>query len=294
MKKVTALIIMFMTLVCLSSGALELESSQFDLNIESLKSSGADYLESPEFLAQEETLDIEDNDLSIYEYTYKSPKKAFLYSLIIPGWGQKYSGSSMIKTVGYFLIEVGSWAGHFNYKSRGDEKTDKFMAFANAHWIEGDTTGAEYEFTPPDYLNLDPQTYRGWIRENYNGIVDDSGFTERLPSTNTQQYYEMIGKYDQFRGGWDDYWGGDTATVYVSPRRTAYMDMRKKANDYLDNANTLLIVSMLNHLISAFDAAISAKRHNKRIADDTWSVKAEIKKYSAVERIPMVKLTYRF
>ena len=69
MKKVTALIIMFVTFVCLSSGAIELESSQFDLNIESLKSSGADYLESPEFLAQEETLDIEDNDLSIYEYT---------------------------------------------------------------------------------------------------------------------------------------------------------------------------------------------------------------------------------
>ena len=66
-----------------SPGAIELESSQFELNIESLKGSGADYLEAPEFLAQEEAFDFEENDKSIYEYTYKSPKKAFLYSLLI-------------------------------------------------------------------------------------------------------------------------------------------------------------------------------------------------------------------
>ena len=293
MKKVTALVFVFMISICLSPGAIELESSQFELNIESLKSGGVDYLASPEFLAQEEALDFEENDKSIYEYTYKSPKKAFLYSLLIPGWGQKYAGSGIIKTAGFLLVEVGSWAGHFSYQSKGDDKTIEFKAFANAHWNEGDTTGADY--TDPDnpiYTNLDDETYRGWFLIN-KGIVADTGLTEQLPSTKSQQYYEMIGKYDQFRGGWDDYWTGDT-TVYVTAHRTTYMDMRKKANYYLDNANTLMIVSMLNHLISAFDAAISANRHNKRIADDTWSVKAEVRKYSATERIPMIKITHRF
>ncbi len=306
MKKVTALAFVFMISICLSPGAIELESSQFELNIESLKSGGVDYLASPEFLAQEEALDFEENDKSIYEYTYKSPKKAFLYSLLIPGWGQKYAGSGIIKTAGFLLVEVGSWAGHFSYQSKGDDKTIEFKAFANAHWNEGDTTGADY--TDPDnpiYSNLieDANSYRYWLYINYNEVDEDDiepidyhnedKFTEQLPSTKSQQYYEMIGKYDQFRGGWDDYWTGDT-TVYVTAHRTTYMDMRKKANDYLDNANTLMIVSMLNHLISAFDAAISANRHNKRIADDTWSVKAEVRKYSATERIPMIKITHRF
>ncbi len=289
MKKVTALIFVFMISICLSPGAIELESNQFELNIESLKSGGVDYLESPGFLAQEEALDFEENDKSIYEYKYKSPKKAFLYSLLIPGWGQKYAGSGIVKTVGFLLVEAGSWAGHFSYQSKGDDKTIEFRAFANAHWTEGDTAIILGDDTPDEAY----QTYRGWIYINYNGIVEDTGFTEKLPGTKSQQYYEMIGKYDQFRGGWDDYWTGDT-TVYVTAHRTTYMDMRKKANDYLDNANTLMIVSMLNHLISAFDAAISANRHNKRIADDTWSVTAEVKRYSATERIPVIKITHRF
>jgi len=293
-RKVVALMFVLMMTLFRLSGAIELESSRFELNVESLKNSGADYLESSEFLAQEEALNIEENDKSIYEYTYKSPKKAFLYSLLIPGWGQKYAGSSIIKTAGFLLIEVGSWAGHFTYQKKGDDKTIEFKTFANVHWIEGDTTGANY--TDPDnpiYTNLDNETYRGWLLIN-EGIVEDTGFTEHLPSTKSQQYYEMIGKYDQFRGGWDDYWTGDTATVYLTEHRRIYMDMRKKANDYLNNANTMIIVSILNHLISAFDAAISANRHNKQFADDAWSIKAEVKSYSATEKIPMIKITYRF
>ncbi|HHI02768.1 MAG TPA: hypothetical protein ENL22_04550 [candidate division Zixibacteria bacterium] len=290
MRKVVALMFVLMMTLFRLSGAIELESSRFELNVESLKNSGADYLESSEFLAQEETLNIEENDKSIYEYTYKSPKKAFLYSLLIPGWGQKYAGSSIIKTAGFLLVEVGSWAGHFTYQKKGDDKTIEFKTFVDVHWIEGDTAIILGD-NPPDEAY---QTYRGWIYINYNGIVEDTGFTEHLPSTKTQQYYEMIGKYDQFRGGWDDYWTGDTATVYLTEHRRIYMDMRKKANDYLNNANTMIIVSILNHLISAFDAAISANRHNKQFADDAWSIKAEVKSYSATEKIPMIKITYRF
>jgi hypothetical protein len=72
------------------------------------------------------------------------------------------------------------------------------------------------------------------------------------------------------------------------------MNMRKDANDMLDVAKNLMILSMVNHIISAFEAAISASRHNKQIADDTWSVKAALKKYAADENIPMVTVTHRF
>jgi len=82
--------------------------------------------------------------------------------------------------------------------------------------------------------------------------------------------------------------------VYVTSHRSSYMDMRKSANDYLDNAKTFITFSIVVHLVSAFEAAISANRHNKQIADDTWSVNAEMKRYSAVEKIPVIKLTHRF
>jgi len=31
------------------------------------------------------------------------------------------------------------------------------------------------------------------------------GFSHELPTYNTQQYYELIGKYSQFKYGWDTY-----------------------------------------------------------------------------------------
>ncbi len=291
MRKVTALIFVSAMSLALSSGAIELESSQFELNVESLKSGSADYLESPEFLAQEEALDFEENDKGIYEYKYRSPKKAFLYSLIIPGLGQRYAGSSILKSAVFLATEIGMWAGHLSSQSRGDDKTIEFKAFADGHWAEGDTTGADY--TDPDnpiYSNLDADTYRGWILDSLGIVGDDTGFTEHLPSTKTQQYYEMIGKYQQFAAGWDDFVGDSTVTAH----RSSYMDMRKTANDYLDNAKTFITFSIVVHLVSAFEAAISANRHNKQIADDTWSVSAEMKRYSAVEKIPVIKLTHRF
>lgn len=292
MKKMTALVVGILMITMLSPKAIELSSSRFELNIESLKSSGTDYLESHDFLAQDEGFDIEPGgDKSIYEYQYKSPKKAFIYSLIIPGWGQKYAKSSIIKSILFLAVEAGSWAGYFKYHSDGNKKTDEFMAFADGHWFEGDLSDADTGVDPPIYPNLDEQTYRGWLLTNY-GTVADTGFTERLPSSKTQQYYEMIGKYDQFRGGWDDYWV-DT-TDYVSARRASYLSMREKANNLLDDANRLIIVSMLNHLISAFDAAISANRYNKHMADDTWSVKAELKNYTATEKIPVLTITHKF
>ncbi|MCP4703880.1 MAG: hypothetical protein GY865_04655, partial [candidate division Zixibacteria bacterium] len=293
MKKLIILISMFLMFLCQSLMAIDLESSQIELNIESLKSGSIDYLESAEFLAQEEALDFEENDKSIYEYTYKSPKKAFLYSLIIPGWGQRYAESSILKTVGFLLIEAGSWGGYFSNHNKGNDKTTEYQAYANIHWTEGDTTGADYtDPENPIYSNLDPDTYRGWLLSTYGSVneheIDVTGITESLPSTKTQQYYEMIGKYPQFVGGWDDYVVDSNTTAHS----VYYMGQRKIANDYLDNANTMMVVSMLNHLISAFDAALSANRHNKKIDDDTWSVKAVVKQYSATEKIPMIKITH--
>jgi len=292
MRKVTALIFMLVMFLYLSSGAIELESSQFELNVESLKSGGADYLESPEFFAQEEAFDFEENNKSIYEYKYKSPKKAFLYSLMIPGLGQKYAGSGIIKSALFFVAEIGMWGGHFSNQSKGDDKTIEFKAYADSYWTEGDTTGGDYGVTPPIYPNLDPDTYRGWIRDNYDGTVNDDTtlFTEHLPSTKSQQYYEMIGKYQQFAAGWDDFIDDTTVTAH----RSYYMDMRKTANDYLDNAKNFITFSIVVHLVSAFDAAISANRHNKQIADDTWSVNAVMKSYTATEKIPVIKITHRF
>jgi len=295
MRKIVLIAICGIVLTCGPAAALDTEFSRFDLDLAAVQASGSDMLRSGNVSAEDDEFEVDySGDKGIYKYEYKSPKKAFLYSLLIPGWGQTYAKSSIIKPILFLAVEVGSWAGYVKWHGDGNDLTDEFQRYADLNWIEGDTS--EADFTDPDnpiYPNLEPQSYRGDLLDQYSTVDDDSlDFTHTLPDTRTQQYYEMIGKYDQFVTGWIGFW--DDTTNVLPEMRVTYENMRKKANDKLDDANTMILVSMLNHLISAFDAALAANRFNKQQAGDTWSIKAEMKRYSATGSIPVLTVTRTF
>jgi hypothetical protein len=284
MKNALLLTTILMIMLYLPSSAVTLKSSVLDLKIQAVKNNGHEYIEEATGgIGQGDEFDEANaKDKAIYNYEYKSPKKAFLYSLIIPGLGQRYAGSGIIKQLGFLGIEGALWGFHFKYRSDGNKKTDEFQAWADKYWTEGDSTITE--------------SYRGWmyLHDDTEGVT--IGYDHILPSTKTQQYYEMIGKYDQFRGGWDDYWGPDSLLydTVPSPHRAQYLDMRKKANDLLDKADKFIIYALVNHLVSAIDAAIDARRHNRNQSGDNWSLDTVMKYYSATEEIPVVRFSYRF
>ncbi len=188
--------------------------------------------------------------------SYRSPSKAFLYSVTLPGTGQLYNHSTF-KAGLFMAIEAVSWLDWLVYHQKGQSKTDDYNVFADEHWSA--------------------ERYTNWLIETY-GIVSDTSafinedgdethFTHHLPATKTQQYYEMIGKYDQFRYGWSD-------TDYLvgketSPLRVEYLNDRATANDYFSKAKTGAIIAIANHLLSGLDAAFSAKRFNRQ--QDTFS-----------------------
>ncbi len=110
-----------------------------------------------------------------------------------------------------------------------------------------------------------------------------ASFSHKLPYFAEQQYYELIGKYFQFAPGWEDYpaWldaNGDF-TVAIDPERTGaggskpnvsgrfwqYADDHREANTLLRRASRVSAFLVINHVLSAFDAAISAKLHNNRL-----------------------------
>lgn len=288
MKKVILLIISLLSSICLSVSAMNLSPSRLELKVQSLRVSSDQYIAS--YLKSDKPEDEFGNDTTkdktIYEYDYRSPKKAFLYSLIIPGWGQKYAGSNIIKPIFFIGIEAASWGFYFKYHGDGNKKTTEFQDYANQHWTEGSIDGSE------------AQTYRGWLasQDTTNHQPSDSVFTEHLPNNKNQQYYEMIGKYDQFRGGWDDFWSDTLKYNSVpSPHRNYYNGLRGKANDLLNKANSFLIVSLANHLLSAFDALLAAQRHNRNQSGDSWiTINAEMKKYSATEETPILRFSVKF
>jgi hypothetical protein len=218
----------------------------------------------------------------------KSVLKAFVYSAVVPGTGQLYTGSK-VKAVTFFGIEAATWAGYLIFHGKGNDKTDFFNNFADTHWSEG--------------------RYSSFLFNNF-GVdddelaVDDYGnlvFTHHLPDTKTQQYYEMIGKYNQFVFGWDDvdtlatpatY---DNLSVAYSANREYYEGLRHDANVMYGRATASLIVMMANHVISAAEAALAARNHNKKVQRGEERLSFRATRVTINDNsFPMLTMTYKF
>jgi hypothetical protein len=191
----------------------------------------------------------------IYEFHSKSPVKAFFMSLIIPGAGQFYNGSK-IKAGSFLAADIILWSGYLVYHGKGVTGETNYKKYADQHYV--------------------PSVFFGWW-EGLDTTVTNT-FSHRIyhdangSPIRTREYYENIGKYDQFQVGWDDIGtnfpppgtpGGNPNSGYISPNRSTYLFMRKQSNDYFSNAKSLAMVSIGNHIISAFEAAIGARRFNR-------------------------------
>jgi hypothetical protein len=90
----------------------------------------------------------------------------------------------------------------------------------------------------------------------------------------------MIVKYlTQFGNGWADadfyytYYGN---TNDMTQQMFAYRDMRNQMNDYHDTATTATNIILINHVLSALDAAWTASSYNREI---TMKIRAYNKRY---------------
>ncbi len=214
-----------------------------------------------------------------------SVRKAVLLSALVPGGGQLYSGS-YIKSALFFGVEIGAWILNITYNKKGKDKDTEFKTYADAHWSEQQYFSYVYYKVGPDEFGRElPITVdamnrpiisnsaytaalvnelRNYEQEKYAG----SGFTHHLPTTKTQQYYEMIGKYPaQFGNGWDDasfliHYDGYTGSM--TPRNAYYMDMRDESNHFYKVAGYGSMTALVNHVVSAIDAGFTARRHNRQ------------------------------
>ena len=218
----------------------------------------------------------------VYAFKNKSLKRGFVYSLILPGAGEFYADSKI--KAGVFLgLEALFWTGYFTYHSKGVKKRDEYKAFADANW---DPT--HYSNWLLQHFGVDSDTLKYYDHEKKDSVE----FTHHLHSNKDQQYYEMIGKYDQFVGGWLGFW--DDTTNFRSPDRITYLDMRNKSNRFLDRSELAIMASLANRVLSAFDAAISVKRYNRKGEGfSSIQMKVRMVEYKD-ELIPAVSLNMRF
>ena len=235
------------------------------------------------------------------ELKLKSPGKAFLMSLAVPGLGQYYYGNRW-KPFIFLGAEIASWALYLNYHGEGDDLTDDYEAFNLEHWSEDDYT----QYLQWTYGVDDDEDLPDWATEA----------THHLPDTRVQQYYEMTGKYNQFGWGWDDArLDGralenfdatntpprivDAASTPYSSNRLAYEQMRDDANTKYDQATRMVAVSLINRVFSAFEAYFVTKSQNNKIRSTNMSfssikLNAKLKSYHTKRDTPFITFTYQF
>ncbi|MEN9354841.1 MAG: hypothetical protein RL318_2166 [Fibrobacterota bacterium] len=260
---------------------------------------------------------------------YRSPRKAFFYSLLLPGAGQAYTGHWKRGAV-YLAVDAGMAFGWWYYGvHKSDQKLDEARNYANANWSQAkyeksykalydntktdSTVKAMLKWVAPSRstycgsvygsgnvndsacLELpDPGENANYINLHYTPSLEDEGWDasrkaqKRASFANPEMFYSLVGQENEFVQGWND----ATPLVYsdvtqyykissdgnidtkpasnpfgTSTAQGIYQSMRQESNDYAKMKTWFLGGIILNHLVSALDAALLAQSSNRRLYD---------------------------
>jgi hypothetical protein len=183
-----------------------------------------------------------------------------LLSLILPGAGEVSMGYKR----GFILMaaDIASWIGVKHYHDLGGDKRDEYMAYAEQHWSEAKLAGAFDPFYEDEYIAGVGQEY----------FPDVSTYTE-LPlwvsrDVDEREYFENLGKWDQFIFGWDDFRRAEDIPGYTptgtiqdlkqpaaSYHREAYRAMRIDSNDQFTKRDRLLYLNIGLRVLSVLQVA---------------------------------------
>jgi hypothetical protein len=213
----------------------------------------------------------------------KYPAKGLLYSLVVPGAGQWYAGAKW-KSLAFVGVELASILAWSNLSQQGYDIKIDFEDLADNHWKLD--LWYDQMFFLPEHLGIsifgshDIQILLtdGSIigsNEDANGdSIPDWTSYEVDDVIRDRDFYENIGKYNQFVGGWDDItdslWldqksvGDSTEWLVMTLNRDKYLDLRQDHNRFLQYAGYAVSAVMFNHIISAVDAVWETRRRSMR------------------------------
>lgn len=202
----------------------------------------------------------------------KSPTRAFLLSAALPGLGELYSGSNK----GYLFlgVEAVSWITFASYRSSANNKEDDMFVYADDHFsigaFEQDCVGQPGQSCPEalttiqDFYERDRDEYYEIISKNpiYRTgwgirVLDNGGFVYENcdpddppgscpPEEGTDQYRE---------------WKADQAAAQ-DRQYAQYNGIRDDRNSLSRTARGMTMVALVNHVVSAWDAFMTARGLN--------------------------------
>jgi hypothetical protein len=151
------------------------------------------------------------------------PIRAFLQSLVIPGWGQRYAHrGTTIGTIN-FLTDVALWSAVLGYGAYGKWRRDTYIAFATTH--------AD--------VNSQDKDHQYYV---------DIGNYQNLDQYNEQQRRDR--DFDQLYLSSEDWWEWDS-----TPNRLEFKRLRIQSDNALNRRYYVLGAVFINHVYSAIHAS---------------------------------------
>ncbi len=164
----------------------------------------------------------------------KSRSRAFLQSLILPGWGQRYAGSRTMMKV-FIVSEVLTWGSFFGFRTWSNWIEDDFQTFARSH------AGANPD-GKPDRFFVDIGNFNS-LEEYNQAQLRDRDVADLYP-TDTNEFF------------WR--WDSDA-------NRREFEDMRIRSDQADNRANFALAAVFVNHIVSAIHSTLAVYQFNKRL-----------------------------
>ncbi len=207
----------------------------------------------------------------------KSSPWLMLASAIVPGSGELAMGH-WIRGSALLAADAFSWYQWKDAGQEGDDLEDEYYEFADAHWSEENLFEGYFASSTDLMRGGVGLVYFDLSDEDGNPIsqmtsVDDLHYLSLWVSTedDRREYYENLGKWDQFVFGWDDFRNpnappagieytpdltlSDLRQPWTSKNREAYRDLREKSNDAFKRQDRYLYVSLGLRVFSLLEVA---------------------------------------
>ncbi len=220
----------------------------------------------------------------------KFPGKAMLYSLALPGAGQLYARRPLRSAV-FLASEIAAVLIWQDYNQRGLDEVDAFKEYADDYWdfsdwvLRASLFGAGWEeihiglggsHSLDYFVDMDEDGWpeiigaSGEDEARLIQLLSDPDTSQHLYPRRDDEYYENIGKYNEFFSGWDDSDPSNpdivkkkSGLIARSPHRNAYLKKRELSNQLRSTASYAISAIMFNHVVSAIDAIFITAEWNR-------------------------------